>query len=69
MPNYPKVLCQLLEQRKSARSTWALADKAATGAVGLADWEVSLAVGSANFKVGSADSEQADNLPFLLVGV
>jgi len=66
---------------KSARPTWALA-----GAVGLADWEVSLAdsrkaveavsladsgqaaIDSADFEVGSADSEQVGSPPLLLAG-
>jgi hypothetical protein len=59
------------EKVSTARLTWALAS---TGVVALADWEVSLAnswhvaVGLADFKVNSVDSEQAGNPPFLFVG-
>ena len=55
MPNHPKMHRQLPRPRKSARPTWALA-----GAVGLADWEVSLAdSGKVVEAVGLADSGQA----------
>ena len=82
MLNHPKMHRQLPIPRKSARPTWALA-----GAVGLVNWEASLAnsgkatevvgladsgqaaIGSADFEVGSTDSEQADSPPLLLVGV
>jgi hypothetical protein len=57
----------LLELRKLARLTWELAGTTAARAVGLADWEVSLAdlgqaakaVGLADWEVGLAGSGQA----------
>jgi len=62
--------------RQSSRSSrpGQLGSRQAANAAGLDDWEVDLAdleqaaIGSANFKVGSADSELAGSPPLLLVG-
>ena len=64
MPNNPKTHRWLLELRKLARPTWALASTTATRAVGLANWEIGLAdseqaaevVGLADWEVNLADS-------------
>ena len=72
---------QLPRPRKSARPTWALAGAVgltdwdvgladsgkAVEAVGLAD-SGQASIGSANFEVGSTDSEQVGSPPLLLVG-
>ena len=81
MLNHPKMHRQLPIPRKSARPTWALAGAVglvdwkvcladsgkAAEAVILAD-SGQAAIGSADFEVGLADSEQTGSPPLLLVG-